>query len=809
MRAEELLMNNMKYNLPYERRYDNRYADVNLRVLEEQCGHDAIMCYELANRYRNGIGGAKKSPEKAYEYYQKVLYTQRNSRAMYWLGYLSLLLLPGKEQESLLYLKTADSLGEKDASWLLGYIFFERPDIVPTDNEKAYALFMRAKEGCKIATIDRYLGRCAEKLDLMDDARKHYMNGLNKGDKGCANYLGYMHYFGYGVEESTEYAKKFFAIGLESDEENQVNYANLMLAFIAMDTGTAKEKFDAFIYLKNHADASSVKLLVGKTFMAGIPGYLEKNEDEALKYFEAVSDDGRGEAFYYMAWIYYARMDKENGDKYVISSAHCGYDLALSMAMDSNRLTLMHLRESFDPIVKEYDDKYDKASIYTVKKAAETDPAAMYELASRYRLGQDGVEKNSAEAAKWYRKVLWHQRNVRAMYYLGQYLEQEKEDEELALSYWQFAYSYGDCDAATKLGVYYENGFGKLKVDLSKAMALYRFAKEHGREDADSFIGVLYQKMGQYAIAETYLRRALVQNNENHYVYADMGYFYIDEKNPKYNEAEAIKWFKEAAKRGNEDAKNILNDLMMQEETNKVPSVQQLLQEDDELNARGRNDAQTQMNRLGLLSFAEKHYPNHPEVLRRLIDVSNLVYYMIKHTAKTEQDKEKAYAGFKSVLKKINHLRDVNGMDSQLEKTRSFTVTHLADLALGKNLDSQVWDLLSMSNREATPWSAVVAVMYLLKKRDEVEANPKISAVEKRRLKDEYHKRTKQEVDILVRTVEKESIWNSQSGERAFGYYVLAMCYGSKDCEPYIRCNPALAKIYLEKCVKLNPNMVK
>ena len=820
MRAEELLMNNMKYDLPYERRYDNRYADVSLKVLEEHCGHDAIMCYELANRYRNGIGGALKSPEKAYEYYQKVLYTQRNSRAMYWLGYLSLFFLPGMEQESLWYLKTADSLGEKDASWLLGFIFMECPNIVPTDIEKAYGMFLRAKEGCKIDTIDRYLGRCAEQMGLLEEARKHYMNGLDHGDKACANYLGYMHYFGCGVEQSTEYAKKFFAIGLESNEETQANYARTMFALIAMETGTAKEKYDATVYFKNHPEIKEASMLMGKAFLEGIPGYLEKNDKEAMKYFEAVSDEERGEAYYHMASMCYRCMDPANGDKYILSSAHEGYAPALSMAMASNRLTLMHLRESFDPIVKRYNDKYDKTSIQEVKKAAGTDSVAMYELGSRYRLGQDGVEKNPEEAAKWYRKVLWYQRNVDAMYHIGYYLSAEKEDDALSMAYWQFAYSFGSADAAVQLGIMYDHGTEQVKPDFSKAMQYFKFAKEHGRKDADSYIGEHYQRMGQYDLAEKYLRSALVQDPDNHYMYADMGYFYIDNKNPKYNEAAAIRWFKEAAKRGNESAKEVLAQIEAnrqkeavnkteqkpKKETKRVPSVVEFLSEDDQLNKKGPDTIKIQADRMGLLIEAEKFYPDHPEILERLIDVSNLIYYGIKFTAKTAQDKELAYNGFKDTFRRINHLMDVKGKNSKLEETRSFTVTHLAELAHEKGFETQVWDLLSMADRIKTPYSSVVAMKCLLDKGFELANNTKLNAKEKQRLLDENEKRMKKEMTILSKTVENEKGWNNQERERGFAYFILAFCYKHNLCDPFTN-NPILAKKYTEKCAKLNPTL--
>ena len=82
MNTDELLAYNLKYDLPFVNTYDDRYAGVSLRQLEENTEKDACMYYELATRYRQGIGGAPTSPEKAYQYYQKVLYSQRNIRAM-------------------------------------------------------------------------------------------------------------------------------------------------------------------------------------------------------------------------------------------------------------------------------------------------------------------------------------------------------------------------------------------------------------------------------------------------------------------------------------------------------------------------------------------------------------------------------------------------------------------------------------------------------------------------------------------------------------------------------------------------------
>ena len=803
MRAEELLMYNMKYDLPYVNTYDSRYAGAGLYELEANCGHDAAMCYELGLRYTEGRGGASKSPEKAYEYYQKVLYTQRNVLALYWLGYLSLFFLPGMEKESLIYLKTADSLGEGNASWLLGYLYFERPDVVETDIQKAYTLFLRAKEHGNVSIIDRYLGRCAEQLGMKDDARRYYTMGLNRGDKVCANYLGHMYYTGDGVEKNLDYARQFFQIGLECDKEDRVDYAKMMLALMNLENGTAKQKFDAFVQLQKHSNLDELQLIMGKTFCEGISGYLEKNEDEALKHFESVPSYDRGEAFYQMAWIYLGRKDMQNHDRCILASAECDYPPAIYTVMASNKLTLMHVKNSLNEIVKEYDDKYDKASIQTVTQAAMTDPVAMYELGSRYRMGVDGVDQDWEEALTWYRRALWHQRHIGAMYRIGFYLADDKGPENalIAKEYYEYAYSHGDENSASQLGIWYEYGEGPVEQDFNKALKLYHFAKDHGHGYADANLGRIYQKMDKYDLAETYLRSYLNKNKEDSEAYLAMGDFYGEPKNPKYNEAEAIKWFTEAANRGNEAAREVLE----QYERSKVPSVEELLREDNKLREGG---SEKWSERMSLLSYAREIYPNNPEIVRRYIDVLCLISLGTKFFKKTEHDAESAYKGLQSVLKAFDHLRKINGMHDSMKQIYSLTVTHLADLALHKNEEGYALKLLAQADRVLAPYASVVAFDYYFKKLAELEDKANMSEAEKMKIKHGYMHNVKKEMEILSKTVEKAENWSSQSAERAIGYMLMAMCYNTSDFEPYIHVNRAKYEMYEKKAIELNPNLM-
>ena len=824
MNAEELLMNNLKYDFPLVSTYDNRYAEADAGTLEASCGLDPIICYELATRYKDGTGGVPRSPEKALNYYQKVLCSQRNIRAMYWAGYLCLLFLPGMEQDGLIYLKTADSLGDRDAPWLLGHVYFKMANIAPKDNEKAYALFLRAKERGTGIDVDRSLGQVAEELGWIDKARKHYTDGLNKGDKVCANYLGYMYLTGDGVEQNLDYAKRFFRTALEATEDTLDGYAQKMLTLIDMENGSPKEKYDAFVYMEKHPQEELFKLPMGKACMSGIPGYLEKDEDRAMQYLKAVPDSDQAEAYFIMSWILLGRND-EQSDSYMLSSAHLGYGPAIHVVLNRDSLILQHLRVTSGSLVKTYDSKYDKASIDTVFKAAESDPTAMHELATRFRLG-DGIAQNQDEAAKWYRATLWRQRNVRAMYYLANYLDEEIGNPALAMEFWKEAYSYGDADSAVNLGLLYEYGPGSgiadLKTDLNKALQMYRFAQSHGRDDMDRDIGRTYHKMGEYDLAEKHLRRAVSLEGCSAYTVFTVGEFYLDKNNPKYNEAEAVRLLTQAANMGSDDAREMLEQLKQpsnqeqgkqQQKTTaaeKIPSVEKLLSEEAQIELNEKHYGELLMEKLSILYFALKHYPDHPEVLRRWIINANLRAYIIKVMGKTDKERQTAYSQFVDILGRIVHLEEVCGkLDDRMVRESSFARTYLAELAFGMGQDEYAWTLLEHADRSLVPLAAVLAIAGLFRKNVALEKDASLSPREKKRIRQGYYQQLKKEVDILSKTVEKAEGWNSQEVERASGCMALVKCYGTKDFEPYIRYNPRLAQKYKEKCAALNPEMAK
>ena len=351
---------------------------------------------------------------------------------------------------------------------------------------------------------------------------------------------------------------------------------------------------------------------------------------------------------------------------------------------------------------------------------------------------------------------------------------------------------------------------------------MYRFAQSHGRDDMDRDIGRVYQKMGEYDLAEKHLRRAVSLEGCSAYTVFTVGEFYLDKNNPKYNEAEAVRLLTQAANMGSDDAREMLEQLKQpsnqeqgkqQQKTTaaeKIPSVEELLSEEAQIELNEKHYGELLMEKLSILYFALKHYPDHPEVLRRWIINANLRAYIIKVMGKTDKESQTAYSQFVDVLGKITHLEELCGkLDARMVHESSFARTHLAQLAFGMDQDEYAWTLLEHADRSLVPFAAVVAVMALFKKSVALEKDASLSPRDKKRIRQGYYQQLKKEVDILSKTVEKAEGWNSQEVERASGCMALVKCYGTKDFEPYIRYNPRLAQKYKEKCAALNPEMAK
>jgi localization factor PodJL len=154
------------------------------------------------------------------------------------------------------------------------------------------------------------------------------------------------------------------------------------------------------------------------------------------------------------------------------------------------------------------------------KAAMAGDPAAAYEIATRFAEGS-GVLQNDAEAAHWLQHVAEH----------------------------------GLAPAQFRLGGLYEKGLG-VKKDLAKARDLYLAAAQQGNGNAMHNLAVLYAEgvngPPDYDQAALWFRKAADHGiRDSEY---NLGILYARGIGVKQDNSESYKWFALAAKQGDKDA---------------------------------------------------------------------------------------------------------------------------------------------------------------------------------------------------------------------------------------------------------------
>lgn len=153
-------------------------------------------------------------------------------------------------------------------------------------------------------------------------------------------------------------------------------------------------------------------------------------------------------------------------------------------------------------------------------RAEQGDAEAQYNLGRRYLLGE-GVEKNPAEAVKWWRKAA-EQGLAEAQFRLGGCYDRGEgvpKDELEAVKWIRKAAEQGQAAAQAIFGSHYDNGRGVPK-NTAEAVKWYRLSAEQG------FAGAQY----------------------------NLGVAYANGKGISKDKVEAVKWFRKAADQGNAQA---------------------------------------------------------------------------------------------------------------------------------------------------------------------------------------------------------------------------------------------------------------
>ncbi len=165
------------------------------------------------------------------------------------------------------------------------------------------------------------------------------------------------------------------------------------------------------------------------------------------------------------------------------------------------------------PVVSDYDQRFKESLLSEVADEAELgEPAAIYELATRYYNGADGLPKDLVKALKYYKDVLKKQNHVLAFFYIGQLIIDERvngnDKRAEGIPYYEAACELGDKDAAICLGYLYSSD-KDYPVDTDKALIYFTEAVRLGDGDSNLFAGQLYYEQELFGEAAKYFEKAL------------------------------------------------------------------------------------------------------------------------------------------------------------------------------------------------------------------------------------------------------------------------------------------------------------
>ena len=158
----------------------------------------------------------------------------------------------------------------------------------------------------------------------------------------------------------------------------------------------------------------------------------------------------------------------------------------------------MNYRNRDLPLVTEYNDVYDKISWEELEQLCRNgDPVALYEKASRLRIGE-GVEQDFESSIEFYTRVLDQQKNTKAMYHLGRLLQasSNEEHQQKCVDYFEYGSELGDAGCTYELAYLYRDGQFK-NEDAAKAIQLFKLAIAQGDSLAGVDLGEMYMMQGE------------------------------------------------------------------------------------------------------------------------------------------------------------------------------------------------------------------------------------------------------------------------------------------------------------------------
>lgn len=350
--------------------------------------------YSLGFCYYNGYG-VEENNDEAFRWL-KIAADKGHGSAQYYLGrcYLGGYGVEENDEEALRWFKIAAANGNIRAQYYVGRCYFKGWGVAKDETEAVRWYRMVAEEGDSDAQFT--LGECysygwgVNEDDV--EATKWFRKAAEQGDARAQCELGTAYHLGaeYGVEENEEEAIKWYKKSAEQDCAN----AACCLGDIYFSKGNSLEGSQAY-----EAYAQSIEWYKKA---------IELDRDEEGDVYYSLTSYAYVEAAYNLGKMYYYGDGVEENEE----EAHSWYEEYADLCNDPSPF---YGEEEEVSLSREDLDAHEFN--LSLMSAQEGDADAQFFVGLRYVNGQ-GVEKNDAEAVKWFLKAA-QQGHSDAQYLVG------------------------------------------------------------------------------------------------------------------------------------------------------------------------------------------------------------------------------------------------------------------------------------------------------------------------------------------------------------------------------------------------------
>lgn len=305
----------------------------------------------------------------------------------------------------------------------------------------------------------------------------------------------------------------------------------------------------------------------------GIP----QNTQEAKRWAKAAAEQGLAKAETVMGALVMAD-DMDEAVSWFRRAAAQGEETAIK--------TLERLGVGFDEGTADDDEIPETADLppkvrETLEGAKRGDAVSQWAMGVLYSAGE-GVPKNDAEAAKWFRMAA-EQGHSDAQYSLGLMCHEGSgvpQDDEEAAKWLLQAADQGMALAQSALGEFYARGIGVEQDDVQSAQWFQKAAEQGIPEAQFNLANRLYFGRGiprDYQAAAGWYRKVAEKGHVR--AQYNLGIMLLNGRGVPENEREAVEWFRKAAAQGHADAIEMLEEL----DTQSQPSTTEEVEESPEV----------------------------------------------------------------------------------------------------------------------------------------------------------------------------------------------------------------------------------